>query len=481
MITIKNNRIAKENPDSILYNDGNEKQSRCLMNELWIPAEKVNVVESVDVCVIGGSCTGVFAALRAARLGARVALVERQNRFGGVAVSGLVGMWHSLFDMTESREIIGGLTREIVERLEKRGAVSDFRCPVTARSRGVRFNSEELALELDRMVEENRNIRVFLQTACSRPVMTEDGRVEAVVAEDKSGRLAIRARVFVDASGDGVLCRDAGLKMRLPDHPQPPTACARFSGWENLGPFSLKDLIDKYRDKYPGLPGGYCWGMPIPGSRSYMLAGTRVLNCDCSRGDEISRAELESRRQIRAIMDMLRDEFPGAEFSLESLPSAIGIRESLHIESIGAITGEELLKGTRFPDAIANGTYPVDIHNDEDESIAFKRLDGGFQVFKANQLIESGRWLPEGEVLPFYQIPLSSLVPAGAANIIAAGRMLDADREAFGAVRVMVNLNQCGEAAGVAAWQCVNHDCRMDKIDAEETRRLLAKGGSIMI
>lgn len=450
------------------------------MGEIWIPAEKIEVTDSVDVCVIGGSCTGVFAAVRAARLGARVALVERQNRLGGVAACGLVGMWHSLFDMTESREIIGGLTREMMERLEHRGAVSDFRNPAVAR-RGVRFNSEELTLELDRLVVETPEIRLFLQTSYSRPVLQEDGQLEAVVIENKSGRFAIRAGAFIDASGDGLVCRDAGLKMRHPEHLQPPTSCARLEGWDTLGDFNLKGLIDKYRFRYPDLPGGYAWSMRIPGSRMVMLAGTRVLNCDCSKADEITRAELESRRQIRAMMDMLREEFPGTELSLQALPSAIGIRESYHIESIGQVTGSRLLSGEGFPDAIANGTYPVDIHHDADETISFKRLDGTYSVSRAREVIESGRWLPEGEVIPFYQVPLSCLIPAGTKNILAAGRMLDADREAFGAVRVMVNLNQCGEAAGVAAWQCVNRNCHADEIDSAETRRLLAAGGSIVI
>lgn len=62
------------------------------MKEILIPAEKLPVIEEVDICVIGGSCTGVFAAIRAARLGAKVVLIEKQNRFGGVATTGLVCM-----------------------------------------------------------------------------------------------------------------------------------------------------------------------------------------------------------------------------------------------------------------------------------------------------------------------------------------------------------------------------------------------------
>ena len=72
----------------------------------------------------GGSCTGVFAAVRAARLGAKVAIVEQANGCGGVAVNGLVNVWHSFMDAEFKRQIIGGMSQEVVERLKTRGAVT---------------------------------------------------------------------------------------------------------------------------------------------------------------------------------------------------------------------------------------------------------------------------------------------------------------------------------------------------------------------
>ena len=449
--------------------------------ELVVPSERVKVAATVDVCVIGGSCTGVFAAIRAARLGATVALVERQNRFGGVATCGLVGMWHTLHDYTRERQIIGGLTFETLERLERRHAVSDFRNPDASARGGVRFNPEELTLELDELVAGHDKIKVWLNTAYSRPLMNEDGRVDAVIIENKSGRSAIRAKVFIDASGDGVLCRDAGLPTILPPHPQPPTACARLEGWESLGALNIKELCDQYRDRFPNLPGGYAWGMSIPGTSAFMLAGTRVLECDCDDADAITRAEIESRRQVRALMDMFRAARPEGHLSLLALPSLMGIREGRHIVPLRLLRGEDMLAGTRFPDAIGNGTYPVDIHNDRDATISFKRLDGGYTTYSGGKVIDSGRWLPEGQVLPFYQFTLGALIPQGTRNLICAGRMLGADREAFGAIRVMVNLNQCGEAAGVAAWQALDGDCDLPAVDPGETRALLARGGSIII
>lgn len=451
------------------------------MNEVLVPAERIKVIEEVDICVVGGSCTGVFAAIRAARLGAKVALVEKQNRFGGVATCGLVGMWHTLHDFTGDQQIIGGLTFETMARLAKRKAVSDFKDGTVSRRQGVFFNTEELTLELDALVAEHPTIKTWLQTAYSRVVMDDDGKIDAIIIENKSGRFAIRANVFVDASGDGVLCRDAGVPMVFSPNPQPPTSCARFAGWDSLGGLNIKDLCDEYRDRFPDLPGGYAWGTRAPGSDIFMLAGTRVLNCDCSDADAITRAEFESRRQIRAFMDMLRVARPESNLTLQALPSAIGIREGQHITPKQLLKGADMLKGTRFPDAIGNGTYPVDIHSNKDATITFKRLDGSLKTSLGGKVITSERWLPEGEFLPFYQFTLSCLMPKNMKNLISAGRMIGVDSEAFGAIRVMVNLNQCGEAAGVAAYLSLTHALDISHVDPVETRTLLAQGGSIII
>ena len=450
--------------------------------EIIIPQEKITKIFSADICVIGGSCTGVFAAIRAARLGAKVILVEQQNRFGGVATLGLVGMWHSLFDINGEQQIIGGLTYEVMERLEKRNSISPwFRDGCKSLTHGIRFNTEELTLELDDMICAENNIRYFLQSRFSRAVLSKAGDVEAVVLENKSGRFAVKADMFIDASGDGVLCREAQMPLWKSAVPQPPTSCARFGNWNTLGGHDLKELIEKYRKELPDLPCGYFWSMDIPGTSDMMFAGTRVMNCDCSDGEAVSRAEVEARRQIRALMDMYRREFPDNRLSLSSLPSAIGIREGEHINSFSRLEGEEMLAGTYYPDTIGCGTYPVDVHGNGNDSITFWRLTGDKYIYHATRLIAQERWLPKGEVLPYYCIPLRSQIPAGAENIISAGRMIDADGMAFGAVRVMVNLNQCGEAAGVAAWLALHRKCGIRQVDGKEVRKLLNKGGSCVV
>jgi len=201
------------------------------MRFLREPERRIPVAHEADIVVVGGSCTGVFAAVRAARLGMRVAIVEKQNCFGGMATAGAVNVWHSLHDTEGALTIIGGLTREAIERLGKRGAIAwndDVRKPF-------QLNTEELKIELDELVVEHR-IAPFLHSFYAAPVV-EDARLRAVVIENKNGRQALAARQFVDATGDGDVARSLGLPTVEPGSLQPPTTCAKILGLRGLGGF----------------------------------------------------------------------------------------------------------------------------------------------------------------------------------------------------------------------------------------------------
>ncbi|MBQ3955914.1 MAG: FAD-dependent oxidoreductase, partial [Clostridia bacterium] len=88
------------------------------------PSKEIPVIRDTDVCVLGGGCTGVFAAVRAARLGMRVLLIEQAGMLGGAAVTGLVNIWHTLMDTEDREQIIAGLTEEVIALLQKRGALT---------------------------------------------------------------------------------------------------------------------------------------------------------------------------------------------------------------------------------------------------------------------------------------------------------------------------------------------------------------------
>ncbi len=440
------------------------------------PARDVPVVTDVDICVLGGSATGVFAAVRAARLGAKVAIVEKQSRFGGTATAALVNVWHSLYDEVFERQIIAGLTLETMERLRRRDAVNNID---NNDSRAFVFNSAELAIELDKLIRES-GVVPHLHTSFATPLIDGD-RLVAIAIEDASGRRAIRARMFVDATGDGHLCHRLGLPTYTPDHLQPPTTCAHISGWETLDELSVNDIIRAHRDEYD-LPEGFSWGAEVPNSQVRMVAGTRVPGADASKAEDLTHAEIEGRRQVRAMVDILNRYSGGGPFVIQALPSQIGVRETRHVQCRYRLTDDDVLYGRRFEDAIANGSYRVDVHHQDRPGITLKYLSGVEVWGRSDAPPVESRWRPETKGNPtFYQIPLGSLIPGGYDNVIIAGRLLDAEREAFGGVRVMVNMNQTGEAAGVACFHALDGDTAIGDVAPKAVRETLSSGGSIII
>ncbi len=436
--------------------------------------DDVPVIGEADVCVLGGSCTGVFAAVRAARLGARVTLVEKQGHFGGVVA--VTCTWHSLLDAAHERPIIAGLTRETVERLQARDAVRSIS---DSPSKGYEFRPGELKVVLDELVTES-GVVPHLHTLFTAPLV-EDGELTGVVVEDKTGRGIIRAKQFVDATGDGDLCARLGLPTYRYDAILPPTTCAFIARWPASHAPNVGATVRRHGGPY-GLEAGFVWGAMLPGTDVYMLAGTRVPDADCSVADELTRAEMEGRRQVRAIMQLLRERYPKFRAALLDFPATIGIRDTRHVRCGYQLRGEDVLNGRRFPDAIANGSYRVDIHHQDKPGITLMYLDGRTVYSQPGLPAQEGRWREPTETDPtFYQVPLRSLVPGGHDNLLLAGRMLDADRTAFGAVRVQVNTNQMGEAAGVAAVQALSAGVPVAEVDAETIRSELTRGGSIML
>jgi hypothetical protein len=192
-----------------------------------------------------------------------------------------------------------------------------------------------------------------------------------------------------------------------------------------------------------------------------MLAGTRVLNVNAADSLDFTRAEVEARYQLRWLLKRLK-ELKGYEHSyLLSMAAQIGVRETHRIIADHRLTREELLHGKEFPDVIAQGTYPVDIHEGDKPGITFEHLDGRARHFAGDMTLTTTRWdgeppdAPPRETL-CWQAPYRSLIPRELDNVLAAGRCVGADCAAAGAIRVMINCMQFGQAAGQATAMTPN-------------------------
>lgn len=443
------------------------------------PARETPVAYDCDLLIVGGSCTGVFAAVRAARMGLSVALIEQNILLGGMAAAAQVNEWHALHDISLSRPIIGGMTPEVLDRLRRRNAVLDL----CREDRGpyFLFNSAELAVELDSLIREHR-VRLFLKCLCVGS-MREGDRLSAAIIEDKTGRRAITARQFIDASGDGDLLRRSGFAAWKHETLQPVSyqmvAAGLVALREKIGrnPWErLRDFAEQYG--YP-IHNSTPWinRVAAPVTELNNVYGPRLNGIDATDADQYTQAVLDSRRHLNTLLEMARKEL-GGEVAPIAWAHSLGVRETWHARCRHQLTVDEVLAGHTPADSVARGTYPVDVHSPN--GTVLRHLDGREDRIGTDGSHTTVRWRPEGDVVPCYHIPYRCLVPEAGDNLLVAGRLLDADREAFGGVRVMVNMNQTGEAAATAAVLALRQQKPVHAVDPAELRHEMADQGSLM-
>ncbi len=448
------------------------------------PAREVPVLCECDVAVFGGGPAGVCAATAAARHGARVLLVERLGHLGGMATAGNVNLLHPLYGTDGATKVIGGLPEEFLRRLSSLGAA--YNSARDGETGHWVICSETAKFVLDDMVLSS-GCRVVLDTLAAG-VLREDDRVRAVLVEGKSGREAILASVFIDCTGDADILRRAGCETQLGDGTgrcQAPSLCFRVAG---KSPDALplgdvySELVKEPMDYNGEQYANFLWGSSGVWDRSeQMMAGTRVLNVNCADTLDLTRAEVEARYQLRWLLGRLKS-LPGWEQArLIDIAAQVGLRESHRILAEHQLRREEVLHGVPFADAIAQGTYPIDIHTPDAPGIVFERLDGTRHRQNADRTWDTERWdgrpldAPLRETL-CYQVPYRSLVPRGLRNVLAAGRCIGANHDSAGAIRVMVNCMQFGQAAGVAAAMAVR-DGDVHAVDTAVLRERLRATG----
>ena len=453
------------------------------MRKVVESSRELPVINEVDIVVVGGGCTGVFAAIRAARLGAKVAIIEVSNAFGGAATNGFVCVWHTLCDTTFNKQIISGLTEEAIERLKKIPYGIKITLPTDDQKHIFRpitytnyhLNTEELKIELDKMILE-AGVTPYLHTMYTAPY-TENGELRGVIVENRSGRGVILAKQFIDASADGYLGADMGVKVYRHETLQPATTAARVYGWDALN--DPRKILNENED-YIGCRAG--WDdllTDVPNIRNWFKSNISV---DCSNADALTNAEITGRAQIRRMLEVLWEKDPAAkDLALIALSSTIGIRETRQLSCTYQTTMDDICYGRKFDDAIAYCAYPVDIHHQHKQT-AYRFLDGTEEIVEKGKPNRIVNWREKTDNMPTYwQLPYRSMLPRDIPNLLICGRAIDADKGALAAARVMISLNQTGEAAGVAAFEALNSNKTVQTIDFAAMRRKMKQGGSIVL
>ena len=406
-----------------------------------------------DAVVCGGGPGGLAAAIAASRSGLRTALIEKSSCLGGMGAGGYVVPLSGFF--LNGTRVVGGVGWELVQRLLADGAAQ-----VELPRGHVSFHPEYYKLHAQRMAQE-AGVTVYLNsllTGCA----VEGGRVTHAYFARTDGEKAVAGAWFIDATGNASLCRFAGAALLPPpDHYQPLTLCFLLEGADVTTPLlsgsihhdgksgpSVNAAIHDYLAAQPGAPqfGG-------PWFNSLVQGGLLAVNITRGAGDaadpaEYARLNNQLREDAFRLVALLQRGFP--EFKnarIAAIAPDLGIRETRRMRGKYVLTGRDVLAQASFPDTIAFCAHPIDIH----------LPDGNGQ--KLLRLAHPGA------------IPLRALLSASHENLLAAGRDISCDGEAFASLRVMGTAFAIGQAAG-AACAC--------GLDPARTRALLEKNGAIV-
>ncbi len=449
------------------------------------PERKIPVSGDFDVVVLGGGPAGICAAVAAAKQGVSVLLVEKNGYLGGAATAGLVCLWHSLYSMDRKRKIAGGVIDDILKELKDRGALYYYHNGDTREN--IAFSPEDAKIVFDCICLEN-GVSLLFHTYLAGVIKESDSVIKAAIIENKSGRSAVMGRTFIDATGDGDVGWHAGAKFEKGDaqgRMQPPGLCVRLGNlrFDVQGAVSPAQVLKNRKMDYNGMPyTAYIWGVKDVHRRddSMMLAAARIINTDCTDARQFSEAEIEGRRQADWVFRTLKKELPGFEDAcIVSLAPEVYARETRRFVGDYTITEEDILTGRKFDDVIGRGTSDIDVHTPDRKGIVIKSLNGEQHILDECDNLKSEMWTSDGKGrdTQYYEIPYSILLPMGMDNLMVAGRCISADRGALGALRIMVNCMQSGQAAGVGAASASSLGISPRRVDIREVQTRLKKLG----
>lgn len=417
------------------------------MDFITEPERSTPVTCSVDVLICGGGFAGVAAAVAAARNGMSTMLIEKYGFLGGLATGALV---------ITTPPLNNGINREIARRLMNWGSYApDLSYERTADSDDVDglaglkpYDPETAKFEFVRMLLEQK-VEILLHTYIAG-VQQAHNRINAVFIENKAGRSAVRAKMFIDATGDADIAAAAGAPVREVDRPI--TMMFNMADvdtdkvLEHLGSWAkLKKVVRTAADEGKlqfsqktdpdfGAPGIYAASLIHAGQIGVwggMLYSNRILN-----PQEKTRAEVVTRNDAFLLARYLIDHVPGFEKArLEQMSTEVGIRATRNLEGLYVPSKGEVTRGD-FPDTVVRP------------------------------------YLNKNLALPY-----RSLLPQNIANLLVAGRCISADDAIMGRLRLIPVCSATGEAAGVAAAMAIRQGVDAAVVDVTELQSLLGDQG----
>lgn len=402
------------------------------------------ILGEYDVVVAGGGPAGIGAAVRAARDGARVLMIERNGVLGGNLTLGHVcPLLGSVAPGTFYDEVVDLFRRGHEDKQDHR----------TRNGLEIPIDHEEAKCRLTALVAES-GAEFWLSTPIV-DTLTEGDRVTGVVVSTATGLGAVMGKVVIDATGDGTVAALAGAEVAIGRDSdgltQPCTIEFRVAGvddsvgiaaWGGSDPVKLPDGRE-YRQvcRDAAASGELPSNVTIVRLHRTFQPEERSVNATQYNGlnafdpASVADAERTLRAQIEQIVAFLRRNVPGYEnIRVVSSAGSLGVRETRRIIGDYVLSDADVEQGTHRPDAaVRDAWFLIDIHNPA----------GGGQA--------------EGFAQPAkpYDIPFACLLPRGLEGIMTAGRCISGTHRAHASYRVMAICLATGEAAGMIAAKAV--------------------------
>jgi hypothetical protein len=446
-----------------------------------------------QLIVCGGGVAGYAAALAAARRGVRAALVEREGCLGGTATNCGVHFFLGGRKYNEKTNLlerkVGGIFDELTDALIAEGAAlelenTDFKSynpfgwyPRMAAS--VPFEPQRTKAFMERRLMEE-GVKLYYFTSILDVAASGD-KIDKIVCFNKSGMFSLGAECFVDATGDA----DVAFFMGCPTRKGRPSDSL-------MAPASLEMVLDSvdgrelvaYQNKHQSpkfaeiidqLKEQSLWPFPfdivvlmqLVEEDVFLVNTMRQIGVDGTDGDSVTAAMVEGRAGNLKLFELLRKYFPGFQKArIRYIADKVGIRESRRITGLYNVSLADALTGKKFGDCIAATTYNFDLPDPLAPS--------------HDPMLGDARHPNDHRAHEEIEIPYQSLVPQGCCNLIAAGRCISVDREVLGPARIMGPCFAMGQAAGLAAYVCLQRHIGYREVDALHVQALLLEENCLL-